>query len=66
MRMLTVAGILITLPAVAVVLYALMRGNPLWTLGALVSFGVNSLPFVAAYFLLRAAKRRGQEFDIGH
>jgi ABC-type bacteriocin/lantibiotic exporter with double-glycine peptidase domain len=66
MNMLTIAGLLITLPAIAVIAFALIWGNPWWTLGAVASLFVNSLPFVAAYLLLRAAKRRGQTFEADH
>jgi ABC-type bacteriocin/lantibiotic exporter with double-glycine peptidase domain len=66
MKMLTVAGLLITLPAIAVIIFALIWGNPWWTVGALASFFVNSLPFIAAYFLLRKAQQNGQAFEHEH
>jgi ABC-type bacteriocin/lantibiotic exporter with double-glycine peptidase domain len=66
MKMLTVAGLMITLPAIAVILFMLFSGNPLWTLGALASFAVNSLPFIAGIYLIRRARQNGQTFEEEH
>ena len=61
MKILLVAAILITLPAIAALIYALIAGNHLVLYAALVSFGLNSLPFVAGYLLTR-----GKSGDVGH
>lgn len=63
MRMLTIAALLITFPALAVIGYGLLTGRPLWVLGAVASLLVNSLPFLTAILLLR----RNQDTDLaGH
>ena len=61
MKILLVAAILITLPAIAALVYAIIAGNHLVMYAALVSFGLNSLPFVAGYFLTR-----GHRGHVGH
>lgn len=61
MRMMLIAGALITLPAIVVILYFL--GRPAM-MPALASFGVNMLPFLAAGWLF---KKYGKDSDhMGH
>ncbi|HET6764965.1 MAG TPA: hypothetical protein VFH27_14875 [Longimicrobiaceae bacterium] len=61
MKILLIALILITLPAIAALIYSLIAGNKLVMVAALASFGLNSLPFLAGYLLTR-----GQSADVGH
>lgn len=62
MRMMLIAGVLITFPAIVVVIWFLGR-TPM--IPALVSLGVNMLPFVAAAWLFH--KYGGGESDhMGH
>ncbi len=61
MRMFLVAGLLVTLPGIVVIFAFLNR--PLWILPAVVSVGLNSLPFIVAIFLVRAQKRSGPKAD---
>jgi hypothetical protein len=61
MKILLVAAILITLPAIAALVYAIAAGSHLIMYAALASFGLNTLPFLAGYLLTR-----GQSGDVGH
>jgi hypothetical protein len=61
MKILLVAAILITLPAIAAFIYAILAGNKFVMYAALASFGLNTLPFLAGYFL-----SRGQTGDTSH
>jgi len=56
MKMIFIAGILITLPAIIIVLA--FFGRPAM-LPALASFGVNMLPFLAVIFLVMRARAKG-------
>lgn len=60
MKMMLIAGLLITLPAIVVAIY--FFGAPLM-IPALASLFINSLPFVVAAILLR--KRGGSDMG-GH
>ncbi|HET7273945.1 MAG TPA: hypothetical protein VFI91_02130 [Longimicrobiaceae bacterium] len=62
MRMLVLAALLITLPAIAVVVWSFSR--PIMLLPALGSLSVGLLPFVVALLLMRSQK--GREKDAGH
>jgi hypothetical protein len=61
MKILLVAAILITLPAIAALIYAIITGSQLIMYAALASFGLNTLPFLAGYLLTR-----GHSGDVGH
>jgi len=61
MKILLVALVLITLPALAALIYSLIAGNKLVMVAALASFGLNSLPFLAGYLMTR-----GHTGDVGH
>jgi hypothetical protein len=62
MKFALIGALLITLPAMAALIYSLIFG-PIWlTFAALFSLGLNSLPFLAAGLLMR--KQGGP--DIGH
>lgn len=61
-KILTIAAILITLPALIVAVYAIFAGRPLMLVAALASVGLNSLPFLAAAFLFKG----GDSGDLGH
>jgi hypothetical protein len=61
MVMLLIAGLLVVSPAIVVVLWYIDR--PMWILPALVSFGINLLPFLVAIFLLSKSKHDGDEAE---
>lgn len=56
MKIFAIGAVLITLPAIIVTIYALFTGRPMMLVAALVSFVMNSLPFLGAMFLLRKDK----------
>ena len=60
MRMLFIAGIMITLPAIIAVLY--FFGRPAM-FPALASLLINFLPFAAAIWFIRNRKDVGDEMD---
>ena len=62
MKFAMMGALLITLPAVIALIYSVIVGNHLLMYAALASFGLNSLPFVVAGFLL--GKSKGA--DLGH
>jgi hypothetical protein len=62
MRMMLIAGVLITFPAIVVVLW--FFGRPAM-FPALASLGVNMLPFVAAGWLFHKYARNGGD-EMGH
>lgn len=63
MKFALIGAFLITLPAIAAFVYSLIWG-PVWlTYAALVSLGLNSLPFLAAGLLMR--KQHGEDLG-GH
>lgn len=61
MKIMLLAAVLITLPAVAALIYGLLTGNRWMVYAALASFGLNTLPFLAAFFLLK-----GKEGEVNH
>jgi hypothetical protein len=63
MKFALIGAVLITLPAVAALIYGLIWG-PKWLIfAALASFSINTLPFLAAGFLMR---RQHQDADLSH
>jgi hypothetical protein len=63
MRLFLIGAVLITFPAIVAAVYALVTGRPLMLAAAVVVLAMNSLPFVAAAFLLRKNKDAS---DLGH
>jgi hypothetical protein len=63
MKFAMVGAFLITLPAIAALIYSLISGNHWLAFAALASFGLNTLPFLAAGFFMRRAKDGP---DLGH
>lgn len=65
MKMMLIAAALITFPAVIALVYSLLYG-PVWlTYAALASTGLNTLPFLAAGWLMRG-RGDGHGDDAGH
>lgn len=62
MRMMLIAGVLITLPAIVVIFW--FFGRPAM-IPALASLGVNLLPFIAAGYLFHRYARGGGD-EMGH
>ena len=62
MKYALMGALLITLPAVIALIYSLAVGNHLLTYAALASFGLNTLPFIAAGLLMR----KSDGADLGH
>jgi hypothetical protein len=62
MKFALMGALLITLPALIALIYAIATGKHLLMYAALASFGLNTLPFLAAGFLMR--KSNGA--DLGH
>ncbi|MDR0787189.1 MAG: hypothetical protein LBG44_04925 [Gemmatimonadota bacterium] len=58
MKFILMAGMLITLPAICVIVFFFFEGR-IAMIPALVSLGINFLPFVVAGILLRNAKDLG-------
>jgi hypothetical protein len=63
MKFAMIGAVLITLPAIAGLLYGFVSGNKYLVLAALASLALNSLPFIAAGLLMR---RTGAGDDLGH
>ncbi len=63
MKFALIGGILITLPAIAGLLYGIVAGNQYLVYAAIASLALNSLPFIAAGLLM---KRQGGSDDLGH
>jgi len=61
MKYALMGALLITLPAVIALIYSIIAGNTLLMWAALASFGLNTLPFVAAGLLMRKS-----DADLGH
>ena len=61
MRMVLAAMVLITLPAMAVILYGLLTGRPTLVIGAAASLAINSLPFLVLALLLRGRRTSAQD-----
>ena len=64
MKFALIGAVLITLPAIAGLLYGLIAGNKYLVFAALASFGLNTLPFIAAGLLMR--RTGGGGGDLGH
>jgi hypothetical protein len=64
MKFALMGAFLITLPAIAALVYGLISGNHLLLWAALASFSLNTLPFLVAGFLMRRAGGGGA--DLGH
>jgi hypothetical protein len=62
MKYALMGALLITLPAVIALIYSIVVGNHLLMYAALASFGLNTLPFLAAGFLMR----KSDGADLGH
>ncbi len=63
MRLFLIGAVLITFPAIVAAVYAAATGRTVILLIALAVLGMNSLPFIAAAFLLR---RNKDASDLGH
>ena len=57
-----VGGLMITLPALAVSVAMIGTAG---MLPAMLSFGLNMLPFIAAYILMKR-QAKGGDIDLGH
>jgi hypothetical protein len=64
MKFAFIGALLITLPALAGLVYSIIAGNELLMYAALASLGLNSLPFIAAGLLMRRSGGGGD--DLGH
>lgn len=63
MRMMAIASVLITLPAIVVVIVGIVMGRPFIVYAAGASFVLNSLPFLIAMLLMRGQKDDGHSID---
>lgn len=63
MKFALMAAGLITLPAIAALIYALISGNTFLAFAALASFGLNTLPFLAAGLMMRGSKDGGPDLE---
>jgi archaellum biogenesis protein FlaJ (TadC family) len=61
MKAFAIAWFLVTLPAIAVILFLLDR--PAWTIPAVASLALNSLPFLVGILIVRAQERKGHKFE---
>lgn len=64
MKFAMIGAVLITLPAICALVYALIVGNTVLALAALASVAINTLPFLAAGLLMR--RTGGGGGDLGH
>jgi hypothetical protein len=64
MKFAMIGAVLITLPAIAGLIYGLIAGNQYIVFAALASLSLNSLPFLAAGLLMRRSGGSGD--DLGH
>ena len=64
MKFAMIGALLITLPALAGLIYSLVAGNRVLMYAALASLTLNSLPFIAAGLLMRRTGGGGD--DLGH
>ncbi len=64
MKFALIGAVLITLPAIAGLIYGVIAGNKYLALAALASLALNSLPFIAAGMLMR--RSGGDGGDLGH
>ena len=65
MKFALMGALLITLPAIAALIYGLIWGPHWLVYAALASFGINTLPFLAAGMLMGKTKD-GHGPDLGH
>ncbi|HEX6040922.1 hypothetical protein [Longimicrobium sp.] len=63
MKFALIGAVLITLPAIAGLLYGIFSGNQYLVYAAIASLALNSLPFIAAGVLM---SRQGGGDDLGH
>jgi hypothetical protein len=63
MKFAMIGAVLITLPAIAGLLYGIFAGNRYLVYAAIASLALNSLPFIAAGVLMN---RQGGGDDLGH
>lgn len=63
MRMMALASVLITLPAIAVLIAGILMGRPFIVYAAGASFVLNSLPFLVAMLFMRGQKDDGHSVD---
>jgi hypothetical protein len=64
MKFAFIGALLITLPAIAGLVYSIIAGNELLMYAAIASLALNSLPFIAAGLLMRRSGGGGD--DLGH
>jgi hypothetical protein len=64
MKWALLAALLITLPALAAMVYGAITGNWFLVGAAGASLGINTLPFLAAGFMIRA--QGGDADDLAH
>ncbi len=64
MKFALIGAVLITLPAIAGLIYAVIADNRVLMYAALASLTLNSLPFIAAGLLMR--RTGGGGGDLGH
>jgi hypothetical protein len=64
MKFAMIGALLITLPALAGLIYSLVAGTRVLMYAALASLTLNSLPFIAAGLLMRRTGGGGD--DLGH
>ena len=63
MKYALMGALLITLPAMIALIYSIIAGNHLLMYAALASFGLNTLPFLAAGFLMRGQGGHGPDLE---
>lgn len=64
MKFALIGAVLITLPAIAALIYGMIFGPKVLVYAALASFGLNTLPFLAAGVLMKRTGGGGS--DLGH
>jgi hypothetical protein len=64
MKFAMIGAVLITLPAIAGLIYSLIAGNQYLMYAAIASLALNSLPFIAAGLLMKRSGGGGD--DLGH
>jgi len=62
MRILLIAALLITLPAIVAIIAGLALGHPYMIWGAVASLLINCLPFAAAFMIIRS-REGGMDMD---
>ena len=62
MKFAMMGALLITLPALIALIYSIFAKNHLLMYAAMASMGLNTLPFIAAGFLMR----KSDGADLGH